>query len=166
MKKRLFNKKGVTLIEMIVSVFVLSIILVAITTMFIPVLQTYARANNLAEANTLLDNISLLIMEDVANATSVTPGPADPDIVLPDETLFTIKTSYYIEYYTNASGILCRRTGVFDAPLLPADFYKKNRVTAACTIDSSLVTITLTLYAADGWEHERSYSARPVGLQG
>ena len=164
--KVLTNKKGVTLIEMIVSMIVLSLILVAITTVFAPMLITYDRANNLAEANTLLDNISQLILEDVANATRITPGPADPGNVTPGATLFIIRTVSDIDYYTNADGILCRRTIEYDSPLLSPDFYKSKRISAACSVNSGLVTITLTLYAADGWEMDRSYTARPVGLAG
>jgi len=161
--RQLFNSKGMTLIELIVSVMVLSVIMIAVTTVFAPILRTFERANNLAEANTLLDNLSALIMDDVAGATGITGGSGT----------FSIKTTHEIRYYTNTAGILYRSAPGFDGPVLHKDFYKYRgtagdetvfSVSAACTYLEGLVTITLTLTATDGWSLTRDYTARPVGL--
>jgi len=158
--RRIFDAKGMTLIELVVSVLVLSVIMIAVTSVFAPILRTFERANNLAEANTLLDNISALVMEDVACATGVTGGSG----------AFTIKTTHEIRYYTNAAGILCRSAPGFDGPVLHRDFYKYSgdetafTISAACVHSGGLVTITLTLTATDGWSLTRDYTARPVGL--
>ena len=156
-------RRGVTLMELIVSVMVLSIIMIAVTTVFAPMLRVIERANNFAEANAMLDSISAYIMKDVADATGITAGSG----------AFTIRTSYNIEYYTNEEGILCRRAPGFDKPVLHKDYYKHGgaqgdkavfSISAACAADDGLVTITLTLTAGDGWELTREYLAKPTGL--
>jgi len=162
---RLLNSKGVTLMEMILSIMALSIIIIAVTAMFAPIMRFYERANNLAEANALIDNISALVFDDVTNAVSVEPGSGT----------FTIRTSYNIEYYSDSNGILRRRAPGFDGPVLQRDFYKYKgtggdetvfSASADCKFDENtgMVTITLTLTADDGWELTRAYCAKPIGL--
>lgn len=166
MKKRMttvLNKNGFTLLELIVSIMVLSLIMIAITTVFTPALQAFSRANNLAEANTLLDNVATLVMDDVINATEVIPGTGT----------FTVKASHNFLYYTNGEGILCRSMPGYDSPVLPRDYYKYKgqgseqtvfSVTASCAVRDGLVTITLTLTSDSGWSLTRDYTAKPVGL--
>jgi len=159
MKKRikmLSGNKGVTLVELIVSMFVLSLIMVAVTTVFAPMLRTYERANNLAEANTLLDNISVLVMDDIANATSITQTGA----------VFAVVTTHRITYEV-VDGVLTRSALSSDQiPVLDPGFYRNSRIEAGLASTGGLVTLTLRLISNDGWELERDYTIRPVGLAG
>ena len=163
--KRVLNSKGMTLMEMIMSIMVLSLIITAVASVFSPVLRFYERANNLAEASALIDSISALVMGDVANAVGVKPGLG----------AFTISTPYNVEYYSDGNGVLCRRAPGFDGAVLQRDFYKYKglsgdetvfSVAADCEFDENtgLVTIALTLTAGDGLELTRSYAAKPIGL--
>jgi len=158
--KSRFNNKGFTLIELIVSMAVLSIIMVAVTAVFLPMLQTFERANNLAEANTLLDNLSALIMDNMVNATDITPGQGS----------FTVTTSYYIRYYSDADGVLQLCAPGYNGPVLQKDFYKYKagntvfKIAADCNASDGVVTVTLTLTSDFGLTIVRDYTARPVGL--
>ena len=163
---KLLNNKGVTLIELVVAMMVLSIIMISVTAVFAPILRSFERANNLAEANTLLDNLSALIMDDVGSATAI---PLQGSTASGG---FAVKTAYDVFYYGDADGILWRKVPGFAGPVLQKDFYKYRgddtvfSVAADCDFDeaSGLVTITLTLSADFGWTLERVYTAKPVGL--
>jgi prepilin-type N-terminal cleavage/methylation domain-containing protein len=128
--RRIPGNKGVTLIELMLAMLVMAIIMIAATTVFAPMLQAYQRANNLAEVNTLLDNISALIMNDVASATEINPPgrltapppPAPAGLTR----LFSLRTTHFIDYYIDANGYLWRDVQGLDEPLmlLPLHFYK------------------------------------------
>jgi len=175
LKSLISKNDGFTMMELIVSMVVLSLILIAVTAVLAPVLQTFERANNLAEANTLLDNLSTIVMNDIANATSI---DTDPHSVIidsygePVDVLFIIKTIYYIRYYTDSRGILCKETLGFQEPVLQKDFYKYNgdstvfQIEAECNVDedAGLVTVTLTLHASFMRPLDREYTSAPLGL--
>ena len=64
--KAVKNKKGLTLMELIVGILMFSIISVAISMLLAPILSSYARANDFAEYNALLDNIANQIIDDIS----------------------------------------------------------------------------------------------------
>jgi len=175
LKSLISDNRGFTMMELIISMVVLSLITIAVTAVLAPVLQTFERANNLAEANTLLDNLSTIVMNDVANATAI---DANPNAVIIDTygepvyVIFIIRTSYNISYYTDSRGILCKETFGFREPVLQRDFYKYNgertvfRIEAGCDVDEAagLVTITLTLQADFMQPLTREYTSTPLGL--
>jgi len=177
LKSLISGNNGFTMMELIVSMIVLSLILIAVTAVLAPVLQTFERANNLAEANTLLDNLSTIVLNDVTNATAI---DADPRTVITDsygepvDVIFIIKTTYYIRYYSDSRGILCKETLGFQEPVLQKDFYKYKgdgtvfRIDAGCHVNDStgLVTITLTLRADFMQPISREYTSAPLGLAG
>jgi len=165
--RRLGDTRGVTLIELVFAIFVMSIILVSVTAIFAPMLRFYERANNFAEANTLLDNLSNLIMDNIASATEIT---IDSN---PSTKSFTVRAQHEITYEVNDDGILVwTGSSGLSIPVLPRDYYKVGRAGTVFTVDvdcdadaSGLVTITLTLISADGWSVDRSYVSKPVGLK-
>lgn len=154
--RKAFDQAGVTLIELIVSMMVLSIIAVAVITVFLPMYEAYKTANNLTEVNTLLDNVSVLIIDDVAKASSIRPSGVS-------ETAFTITTSYDI-LYDNDEGAIHRSAFGKRTPLFDPDYYGNKKMTALCSVDGDLVTITLCLTSETGWKVSRSYMVRPIGL--
>ena len=166
---RVLDRRGVTLVELIVAILVFSVITIAVTSVFAPILRTYDHANNIAEANSLLDNISALIINDIDNAMEV----ADSSSPFLEDSPFTIRTARMVSFYINADGIMMRSVSDQRAELLPKDFYKSRGDGTVFTIGSAsssfdnltgVVTISLTLRSIDGWELEREYTARPVGL--
>jgi prepilin-type N-terminal cleavage/methylation domain-containing protein len=184
--RRIPGNKGVTLIELIIAMLVMAVIMIAATTVFAPMLQAYQRANNLAEVNTLLDNISALVMSDVASATEIfengRPDAPDPADIEPDNLtlLFSIRTTHFIDYYIDDNGILWRDAQSLGEPLqlLPRHFYKfwgdetvfsvdGDETSLELDDDTGVVTFTLTIrnqVDGGGWSRDRIYTSRPIGL--
>ena len=164
----LFNNKGITLMELIMAIFVMSIIMIAATAVFAPMFQAYQRANNLAEVNTLLDNLAALVMDDVANARRIEQGPEG----------VTITTSRGIVYFLDDENngnenILFKRAMSSDGdeeglPVLQREFYRSTHISVFDLVEEAngVVRLTLQLTSADGWVRDRTYTARPVGLAG
>jgi len=69
------NKKGLTLIELIVGIIMFAVISLAISTLLSPMLMAFMGANDFAEYNSLLDNIANQIISDLSQSTT------DPDFV-------------------------------------------------------------------------------------
>ena len=80
--KILKNKKGLTLIELIVGIVMFTIIALTVATSLTPTLFAFMSANDFAEYNALLDNIANQIVGDMMQATEPSPGSDNP--VFPD----------------------------------------------------------------------------------
>ena len=162
---RVLDNKGLTLLELLIALVLFVIITVAATTAFMPTFNTYLKANELAEVNTILDNVSALIMEDVIMAESINITPATPSIA----TSFSINTTHVVYYYMH-DGVLTRRAGDGDpasgTSLLDQGFFRNATVTADIDIrPDGLVTLTLIMESTDEWSRTREYMARPVRMQ-
>ena len=161
--RQVLNNKGLTMIELLIALFVFSIIAISVITVFVSAIGAYIRARDFAEVNTLMDNISALVMDDVMSATATpselelpppTPRPGDQ---------FTIFTTHYIVYSISPDDQILMRNGT---PVLAANFYRSISLDAVKLeeIDGN-VTLTLTLTPGGGSPQTRSYTTRPVGLQ-
>jgi type II secretory pathway pseudopilin PulG len=168
--------------ELIVAILVFVIVMAAVTSIFAPMLRGFQRANNLAEANTLLDNLATLMMADINNARYIyphngdtqQPDPEDPTI----QQFLTITTTFDVIYSIELDedddndpehGIVMLRipiTGESDFPLLEEQYYRGATVSFSWDWDNTtgLVELTFELTHPDGWIHQRTYTARPVGL--
>ncbi|MCL2617597.1 MAG: prepilin-type N-terminal cleavage/methylation domain-containing protein [Defluviitaleaceae bacterium] len=177
-------RKGVTLMELVVAILVFSIILVATTSVFQPILQAHLRSTDFAEANTLLDNIATLVMESVNNSQGfaqpegrlgVSINPPDPN-----SALYGLTQRDYWEVGTTAQGMTFRINsgGVLewriDGPggtpgnwysVIDPGFYVNKNLLIGWTSDSGLVTVIIRLEHDQGWwQMERAYAARPLGM--
>jgi len=165
--KRVYNRKGITMIELMVSMIVLSIVMIAVTAVLMPMYRNYQKANNLAEINIILDTLSALVMNDIAGAISIDPpsGSTESGAALRINASFDIIYTVMVMNTDNGNSILMRsaRGGEAQA-LLEEEFYKNNSISAKWTVEDGLVEITLKLTSAEG-EWERTYKARPVGLE-
>ena len=152
------NQIGASLVEMIAALLVFATITTAAASVFVPMLFSYMRAIELAEVNTLLDNISAFILDDISSATTITSIPASP-------TSFTITTSYDIVYDV-VGGILYRGAlGGDNVQVIDEGYYRGKTIRVECEVNSDVVTITLTLREAEGrWEVTRVYASRPIGM--
>ncbi|MCL2499915.1 MAG: type II secretion system GspH family protein [Defluviitaleaceae bacterium] len=159
MIKRTLNTKGVTLMELIVAMLVFSIIMAAATSAFAPMLNAFRRANNFAEANTLMDNLAMHVLADINNAIRI------------DTDKMSIHTPSPI-YYDEFEGFLMRDTSPDrDNPnplyVLDRGFYRNIRIDEFYWDEDSpgLISVTFVIeHITDGWKRERTYTARPVGL--
>ncbi|MCL2084960.1 MAG: prepilin-type N-terminal cleavage/methylation domain-containing protein [Oscillospiraceae bacterium] len=110
MKK--LNKKGMTLMELVVAMLVFSVVSGAAAFVIAPIITVYHRANDLAECNTLLDSLSLELLGDIADAKSGA-------VIAPDEITFNTNTT--ISYSVNGDGWLCKNGSL----VLDKAFYKR-----------------------------------------
>jgi prepilin-type N-terminal cleavage/methylation domain-containing protein len=158
---RLLRRKGLTLMEMLMAMLVLSIITVAVSSVFMPVYMIYARANDLSEINTLLDNLSAVIMGDVEDATEVEAAPFKITFGGSPAAVYSIVDE---SDHPAAVGYLYRDDGVVEGKVLEPAFYKGKRVAIAHGEAGGLVTVTLTLYSNGTVMASRSYAARPLAM--
>ena len=180
---RIMDNKGMTLIELLVGLFVFSIIAVSVLTVLVSSLGAYMRARDYAEVNTLMDNLAALVMDEVAGMTPNPPesisAPPDP---IPGD-VCTIFTTRYIVYSVHEANppndtrkILMWERELDDgfgtrerSPVLEANFYRTISLSdAELDVDEAtgIVTLTLTVIPGSrGAAISRSYTARPVGLQ-
>ena len=184
MMKGVFNKRGVTLTEMIVAIAVFSIMVVAVTTVFAPMMNTFRRANNLAEANTLLDNIAAIMLADLNSAVNqvVLDGYGqvaldddyniikDPGVrYTPADGLWIFSSRYLNVRYVNSNeGIRRGVGGAPPAPLLEGRFFSYISFEPIhFSPEGDVIYLTLTLiHATDNWEPlTRTYAIRPMGMQ-
>jgi len=144
----LSNKKGMTLMELIVGMVMFSIISVSISMLLAPTLFAYMRANDFAEYNALLDNIANQIISDLSQSTDEPKFPPGGDWIEwradDDSSFLTITTRTRLVRYTvgdlvfdtdnESLGGVLQRVGVNenDEPELfdvfSEDFYKRKAV--------------------------------------
>lgn len=169
MKK--LGKAGVTIIEIIVGMLLFSVIAMSISSILVPVLRTYANANELAEMNTLLDNLANEITSDFASARSITFSGPEENMTATVDSVFT---------YAVDRGILFKNI----TPVLPANYYKRKTVTVtyydasgygdvawtasppSVTSSTSSYIISITLLNGDGNPMiSREYAVRPLVIE-
>jgi type II secretory pathway pseudopilin PulG len=160
MLKRLKNTKGASLTELIVGMLVLSIIMLAVITVFLPVYNAFVHANNLAEVNNLLNALSSVIMSDIESARAAPEqDPGTGILTIP------IRSGVAPVEYDAPTGLLTRH----GAEVFDTGFYKRKTVAIDLQDDgaiSGIVEVTLTIFDRDGFEMAtRTYAARPMGLQ-
>ena len=186
--KILKNKKGLTLIELIVGILMFIIIAIVVSTSLAPILFSYVRANDFAEYNTLLDNIANQIIGDMAQSTE---EPKFTSGWVVDNTgRLTITTKSRIVTYTventlaDVGGVL-QVGGVTagvdedDDPIIlddfrdvfSADFYKNKVISFRVDKDTGpLIAYILTVRLRENstlgniFEIEREYAVRPIML--
>jgi len=172
--KILKNKKGITLIELIVGIVMFGVITVAISTMLAPMLFSFMSANDFAEYNSLLDNLANQMINDLSQATEApvfvpstasADGWAEDETGLPDGAGLTIKTrNRIVRYRVNDAGVL-QRAGVIEVfddddgrrvtevvwfEVFDADIYKRKAVSFMLTLDdeSDFTSYILTIRIA------------------
>ncbi|MCL2002829.1 MAG: prepilin-type N-terminal cleavage/methylation domain-containing protein [Oscillospiraceae bacterium] len=156
MLKRLNNQKGVTLTELIVAMLVMSIIMLAVTAVFLPMYNAYINANSMAEVNNLLNALSSVIMNDIEDAEDIDWDDDDGTLTItrvgaPREIHYTIGTGA-------AAGLLLRN----GTPVFAGEYYKGKTVQIGYAEEAAGISaVTLTILGVT-----RTYAARPVGMQG
>lgn len=159
MMKNLKEKKGMTLIELIVGMMMFAILTAAVSAVLVPMLRVYARANEFAECNTLLDNVANQIIKDLSNATKELDLSADETI------LITIELDEIIYTVDNSNGVLLKN-GI---PVLSKSYYKNKSVNFSCvSISSSAGTaymLTVIISSDENGEMiRRDYAVKPLAL--
>ena len=174
------NQRGITMMELVVSLVVISLIMVAVTTVFSPMLLTFRRANNFAEANPMMDNVAMLILDDLIAATGIIPPTVEAGN--PNNDILSIqKSTHQVQYwvgpfaYDSNFPLIGRRIPEDLAPggvpphwreIFAPEFYNGKLFTFSWHWyqDTGLVRLTIYLDSPDGWSRYRTYTVRPPGL--
>ena len=158
MSRTLKNKKGMTLIEIIVGSMLFVLVVVTVFTVLSPMMLAYSRANDLAEYNMLLDDIGNRIVNDIAQASEITQ--LNPLTM----TIDSVQVTYSIE-----NGSLFRQTGTTPSiPVFHPDFYrgKQTSIEASGTAPNFTLEVTISSpsggQGASGAVITREYAVRPL----
>jgi len=163
MFKILKNKKGMTLMELIVGLLLLSIVVTAAGASLAPMLKVYAKANDIAEWNTLLDTIANHMISDMAEMT------VPPATMRDDEIAFTAGLND-ISYSVDAnSGVLLKSVNdSVPKAVLTEGYYKRKSVSFSCASaggTSTAYILTITIASESSTETiSRDYAVRPLAL--
>ena len=202
--KRVLNRKGLSLMELVVAIMVFSIIMAVTVSLVGPVLRTFERANNFAEANTMLDNIAAIITADLKSVMRPIPNPAG-GVLSPifndpgnPNMIFGLRAPHNVRYYIgvrevspgNSVNVLIRhdtREGIAPDVIAEAgrvfdggfhrnidfgfafdwDEWTDNWnawISDSDPLSEIVITFTLSLASDHGWNVQRSYTVRPLGL--
>jgi len=157
MKNVLKNKKGMTLIELIVGLVVFTIILTTVSAILAPILGFYSKANELAESSTLADSIASQIIGDLSNATKL--SNLDDDIIT-----MTVNNPDDVEYTVDAGGVLLRN----GFEVLTESFYKGKGVSFSCEdadgAGGYILTVAIWKENKDDPMISRNYAVKPLAL--
>lgn len=166
--KALRNRRGVTLVELIITMALFSIITAAAAALLPPTLASYAKANELAELNTLLDTLTTELSAAMAGIDT------EPTLST-DGTQITLTTGTNSATYSTNNGVLfCQRDSGTAQAVLQGGYYKNKQLAVAFTYTvtpatptvpaSAIIQTTLSLTLADGGTLDRSFSVKPLIL--
>jgi prepilin-type N-terminal cleavage/methylation domain-containing protein len=172
MMKVLKNKKGITLVELMVGLLLLSIIVAAAGSTIAPMLKVYSKANEIAEWNTLLDNLANQMVSDLSEMTvPIEDQPGAGAGPWSDNITFTagFRTITYAVSKDNPlwdDGML-ERNGIL---VLPEDFYKRKIVSFILNDAGNhgeiayMLTVRIEPSDGEGATISRDYAVRPLVL--
>ena len=163
-RKILKSKKGLTMVELIIGMVILSIIISMATAVMAPMMQFQRQANELAEQNALLDNLANQIVHDMSKAIDK-PAQSGNEITIPIGTGGGGNITY-----TLIEGIIWRQQvdDNYNVPLLPDGFYRNFIVTVMDinqVPDANGTAYLLTLELSnDRRTFTRDYAVRPIAI--
>ncbi|MDR2590103.1 MAG: hypothetical protein LBC71_03850 [Oscillospiraceae bacterium] len=118
MKNILKNKKGISLMEILVGSLIFSLVAMTVTSVLAPMMMAFNRANSLAEYSTVLDAVGNQIANDIMRGTVVAVEADGEDN---GYVMIHVRTEGTIEYRTalvDGVNVLQRRI----SPTPPNDF--------------------------------------------
>lgn len=158
-------KKGMTLVELIVGVMIFTVITTIASAVLAQMVRVYSQSNELAELNTLLDNVANHIVSDISNATTPLVN-----IGIDNEITVVIDTNT-ITYTVAGDGTLLRSAGgAAPIPILPKTFYKNKSVGFVLNLSPSgtgtAYMLTVTIHSDHNGSPiiSRDYAIRPLAL--
>lgn len=169
-KGLLKNKKGVTIVESLLCLVLLTILSVLVISSLSPVLKMYVRANESAEANMLLSSISDEIVTSLTRASAVKLNAGELNITTGiDQVTYTVESD----------GILYRkgRQDTAGQQVLDKDYYKGKTITVGYLDESGspltdgsvtkpfFVEVKVISPKIGGEMASRKFAVNPLGLQ-
>ena len=153
MRKVLKNKKGMTLIEILIGSLLFAIVTATATAVLAPMMQAFSRANDLAEYNILLDNVGNKLVSEISQASEI--KSEDP--------LRLVIQGNIIEYTVHNGSL--ERNGL---PVFPQGFYEGKSIGFQITADAPDVIIAVTVFPSDEGRGvsaatiTRTYAVKPL----
>jgi len=153
MRKVLNNKKGMTLIELLIGSLLFAVVMATATAVLAPMMQTLSRANDLAEYNILLDNVGNKLASEIAQASEI--KSEDP--------LRLVIQGKIIEYTVHNGSL--ERNGL---PVFPPGFYEGKSISFKITAVAPDVFIAVTVIPSDDGRGvsaatiTRTYAVKPL----
>jgi len=122
MFKALFNKKGMTLTEILVGSIMLALFSIGITAVISPMISSFLRANDFSEYNAFLDAVGNRIVTDFVRSTDA-PVIVNNDMQ-PSLTLKVGGLEDIVYNIHNTDGTLLRNS----EPVFPEGFYRGKQI--------------------------------------
>ena len=177
------NNDGFSLIEMLVVIMLMMIMFSIVSSIFVVSLRLHTRANELAEVNTLLDNLSAIMLDDISGATEIVlerEPSAIPGVPDRAKTLIIHSPNSKLVYYDLTEDILVKGEGdppsglstpppsrkavldemYYKGKSVQVDFFEADApsvIAAAGTLDAKFI-IRMTLSNNAGTLAERDYA--------
>jgi len=139
LKKLQKNKKGVTMMEIVVGMMLFGMVVLTISAAIAPLMMAYSRANDLAEYNQILDSIGNRIVAEMAKSSEIEILP-DGDVIL--------TVNNIVQHYTLDNGLL----QLNGDPVYQIEFYK-----------GKVIAFTITEPPAGSSNYYLNLSVRPAG---
>ena len=149
--KHLKNNKGMTLIEVIISLIILSLVTVSVSQLMISFSNLYKQINTMASTNILLDVVSADILNEIRHAKGIDE--------LTDGSI-TIKTNNGSVKY-DAEGGRVKKDGV---DIYHEDLYKHKSVVLnfGQDDDNGIYSVKITLKGGGSADVARTYELIPL----
>ena len=158
MRSILNNKKGLSLMEILIGSLLFGLVVMTVFTVLAPMMRSARIANDFAEYNQILDSIGNRITSEMAQS-EVTATVANS---------VTMTQNSETVVFTIDSGRLQRSlNGAEPAPVFPNDFYRGKTVSFTILDESPNFTVTVRVESVGGIfataaVRERLYAVRPL----
>lgn len=125
------NKQGLTLVEVVVGFLIFTILFMGVSAVLVPTLNTYAKANDMAELTTLMNTASAEITNDLSQSVrnAEISGSGNDEIKI-------YVGGNVIDYRVTTGGIIERSfNGNTPAPIFDERYYKGKSVDMSFQVD-------------------------------
>ena len=164
MRRAYKNKKGMTLMEVLVGSMLFGMVVVTVSAIISPMIMSYRRANDLAEYNMILDNVGNLLVSEMSQASDVLITGTGVELSFQSgapKVIFNVVDGSLIKTFDTVTPQ--------STPAFPPGFYRGKSVEFEVTGVEPNFTILVTV-RADGTTGpssaamQRAYAVRPLQL--
>lgn len=161
--QKLKSKVGYTLTELIVSIAVATIMLGLVAVITARTVSVITAANELSEANRILDTISGEITASMEESVA-------PVVSMPDGSIIVTTYSHTIIYSVDGNKLLFKSVdGETAKPVFEESYYHNKGIALVCSdrpgTDDPCVDVTITLLdSGDATIVQRTYTVSPAAL--
>lgn len=163
MMKLLKDKKGTSLMELMVAMIIFAMIATSVTMILVPTLREYGRATELAQINSMVNNVGNEISSDLSQSTESATIQALNTI---DIQMANNQVTYTSQGTSNGRSQLMRSyNGGSPSPVFAAQYYRDKGVVVSYTEEDKTYTIEVALYDEnDELLVSRNFIVRPLIL--